>query len=270
MTDIRVYLVGGAVRDELLGVRSKDLDYSVVVGQVGKSPWGANTAYDLMRLDLLEKGFKIFLDTPEYFTIRARFPAGHVNEKMVGDFVLARRDGPYSDGRRPDWVEAGTLEDDLSRRDFSVNALAKAEDGSIIDLFGGQEDLKDRRLRAVGDPRDRLTEDALRAFRAIRFAITKGFTIDEDLMSAMRTVRVLDALANISAERIKDEMHKCFAFDSVTTMMFMVREFPVYLDVMQSKGIWLEPTMKTPKGVRPVKQATPDGGNTCTGFGGMK
>jgi len=244
MTNIKTYLVGGAVRDELLGLRSKDLDYVVVVEDAPTVEW----AWTGMRDYLIDQGFKIFLETPEYFTIRARFPKGHVNEKIVGDFVLARKDGPYTDGRRPDWVEAGTLEDDLRRRDFTVNALAKAEDGSIIDLFGGQADLADRRLHAVGDPRERLTEDALRAFRAVRFAITKGFHIDDELSNAMRTLRVLDALEqNIAAERIKDELHRCFAFDTVMTISFLTRHFPAYLPIMQAKGIWLRPTMETPK-----------------------
>lgn len=245
MTETQMYLVGGAVRDELLGVRTKDYDYTVIVPDAPTIEW----AWTGMREHLEAEGFKIFLETPEYFTIRAQFPKGHPNARTTADFVLSRKDGPYSDGRRPDWVEPGTLEDDIFRRDFTVNALAKDGDGTIIDLVNGRADLDSRILRAVGDPLERMKEDALRVFRAVRFSVTKGFTIDPSLRSAMKTFSVLDALhENIAAERIKDELHKCFAFHTPDTMRILVTEFPELLGVMYHKGIWVEPTMKTPKG----------------------
>lgn len=246
MTDIQMYLVGGAVRDGLIGKPTKDYDYTVVVDPaLGLT---LDESWDFMRDHLKDLGFKIFLETPEYQTIRAKFPKGHEHESVTADFVLARKDGPYTDGRRPDWVEPGTLEDDLRRRDFTVNALAEAEDGTIIDLFGGIEDLDSRRLRAVGDPRERLREDALRALRAVRFAITKGFYIDADLAYAMHTEAVrYDLEHNISTERIKDELHKCFAYDSYETIMFLAHNFPQYLSVAVDKGIWFEPTTRAAK-----------------------
>jgi len=246
MTDIQMYLVGGAVRDDLLGVKSKDLDYSVVVDPA--LDLTIAEAFTFMRDHLNDLGFKIFLETEQFLTIRAQFPLGHENEKQTADFVLARQEGPYTDGRRPDWVKPGTLHDDLSRRDFTVNAMARAEDGSLIDPFNGLDDLINQNLRAVGNARNRLKEDALRAMRAIRFAVTKDFAIDPDLAFAMRTVAVQTALVeNIAAERIKDELHKCFAFNSVETIVFLMHNFPTYLDIIQQKGIWLEPTMKAAK-----------------------
>lgn len=245
MTDIQMYLVGGAVRDGLIGKPTKDYDYSVVVDpSLGLT---IEESFQFMSDHLGDLGFKIFLSTPEYQTIRARFPKGHEHEKVTADFVLARKDGPYTDGRRPDWVKPGTLEDDLRRRDFTVNAMAETEDGTIIDLFGGIRDLADKRLRTVGDPIDRLSEDPLRAYRAVRFAITKGFTIDKDLEFCMRVLRVQDGMRAVAAERIKDELHKCFAFDTVATLELMTSSFPFMLDIMQEKGIWLMPTMKEPK-----------------------
>ena len=232
----------------VLGLPVKDYDYTVVAE--GITDGDAQRGYGLMKAELEEDGFKVFLETPEYFTIRARFPKGHPNEKITADFVLARKEGPYSDGRRPDWVKVGTLEDDIMRRDFTVNALAM-EEGSddIIDLVGGLDDLRDMRLRAVGDPTDRLTEDALRAFRAVRFSVTKGFFIEDDLAFAMNKVNVREALRNnISSERIKDELHRCFAFDTVGTIMFLAEHYPTYLNIMTDKGIWLEPTLKDRKG----------------------
>lgn len=243
MTNVKMYLVGGAVRDRLLGLPVKDFDYSVVVSDADS----IETAWTEMRKHLESLGFTIFLETPEYFTIRAKFPEGHVNEKITADFVLARRDGPYSDSRRPDWVKPGTLEDDLSRRDFTVNALAEDEDGNIIDLFGGQRDLMFRRLRAVGDAKARLLEDPLRAFRAIRFEITKGFQMDDELRDAIRTVAILDALETVSVDRIRDEMYKCFAYDTVDTVVQLAWTYPTLLHVMDRKGIWLIPSNKEKK-----------------------
>lgn len=250
MTDIKMYLVGGAVRDRLLGLPVKDFDYSVVVPpftESGTVIYTGEVAFEMMREHLETLGFKIFLETPEYFTIRAKFPKGHVNEKITADFVLARREGPYSDGRRPDWVVAGTLEDDLSRRDFTVNAMAEDENGNIIDLFGGQRDLTFRTLSAVGDAKARLLEDPLRAFRAIRFQITKRFRLDDELRDAIRTVSVQDAMENISVDRIRDEMHKCFAYDTVDTVIELAFTYPEMLGVMGRKGIWLIPSNKEKK-----------------------
>lgn len=240
MTEIKTYLVGGAVRDELLGISSKDLDYTVTV--IGVET--VDEAWNAMRNHLKTQGYTIFLETPEYFTIRAKFPKGHVNEKQTADFVLAREEGPYSDGRRPDWVKPGTLEQDLSRRDFTVNALAKAEDGTIIDLFDGQFHLSKRLLVAVGEPRDRFLEDALRVFRALRFMITKDFKLSADLRTAIYNLSVMDKVEEVSVERIREELHRCFAHDTVRTVSVLAHEFPGLLGVMDRKGIRLMPTLK--------------------------
>ncbi|QIG57956.1 tRNA nucleotidyltransferase [Microbacterium phage PauloDiaboli] len=244
MTYIKTYLVGGAVRDKLLGLPVKDFDYTVVVGNAKTVP----EAWDAMRAHLKAEGFTIFLETPEYFTIRAKFPKDHENAKITADFVLARQEGPYSDGRHPDWVKPGTLADDLRRRDFSVNAMAEDGDGNIIDYYQGRRRLEHRVLEAVGDPRDRMTEDPLRALRAVRFAVTKGFKIEHDLAYAMRTMKVLDSLRNdISVDRIRDELFRCFEYDTVKTIAFLYDQFPMYLDIMAERGIWLKPTMEKRK-----------------------
>ena len=222
------YLVGGHVRDTLLGLRSKDKDYAVEAD-----------SFDHMRSWLLAQGAEIFLETPQYNTIRVRF-----NGEAV-DFVLCRKDGPYSDGRRPDYTEPGTIYDDLARRDFTVNAIAQdPQSGEFIDPHGGLDDLSERILRAVGDPSERLEEDALRAFRALRFAITKNFTIDRDLDYALRTVRILHLMDNVATERIVNELHRMFKHDSIGSMLFLVNSYPMYLGVIESRGIWFEPTVK--------------------------
>lgn len=241
---IAMYEVGGAIRDDLLGLKSKDRDFVCVV----EGASDIDTAWDALKDHLVGGGYTIFLETKQYLTLRAKFPKEHVNYPQTCDFVLAREEGPYVDGRRPAWVRPGSLETDLKRRDYTVNSLCRAEDGTLIDLFDGYKDLMNRDLRAVGDPLERLNEDALRAFRAIRFAITKGFMIDGDLSYAMKTVSVLKALEdNIAADRIRDELTKCFAHDTVRTVSVLAHEFPELLGVMDRKGIWLRPTLEKAK-----------------------
>lgn len=104
----------------------------------------------------------------------------------VCDYVLCRKDGPYRDLRRPDFVEIGTLEDDLGRRDFTVNALAMTDDGFIIDLFDGLTHLKDRRLVTIRDPLTCFKEDPLRILRALRFSLTHDFTLDDKIQKVFR------------------------------------------------------------------------------------
>lgn len=235
---ITFYEVGGCVRDEFLGVRSKDIDYSVVVNYVGDDPFG----YMVAKLKSL--GFTVFLETPEHLTVRAQFPKGDGNPTLTADFVLARKEGTYSDGRRPDKVEPGTLMDDLARRDFTMNAIAKDADGSYIDPFNGRADIADRIIRAVGDPYERLAEDALRAVRALRFSVTKGFTIEKELREAMEYIDVLDSIVqNISDERIQQELSKMFRHHTIGSL-YNLAEFPVLTRAVFSGSVSLDATMK--------------------------
>ena len=237
---VQLYEVGGAVRDELLGLRVKDIDYTVVA-----------SSYDEMRQFLVDQGFGIYLEKPEYLTITAHFPkdASHFGGRAIpkgkgADFVLARKDGAYHDARHPDSVELGTLEDDLARRDFSVNAMAKSADGEIIDLFGGLEDLKWMRLSCVGSAEIRFTEDALRALRAIRFAITKGFTPDDDIISALDSAWLPPLLASLPIERVEGELKQCFKFDTLKTMAVLNSLSAALLRAIFRDGLWLAPTLK--------------------------
>jgi tRNA nucleotidyltransferase/poly(A) polymerase len=253
MTNIRAFEVGGCVRDDLLGLRSKDIDFAV------EAP-----SFEAMTMWLLNEGFEIFLSTEEFLTIRARFPrddrAPLGREGMTADFVLCRKDGPSSDGRRPDFVEPGTIEDDLARRDFTVNAMARRvfEGGhwmgtfrdDLVDPHGGREDLKEMRLRFVGNPFSRLAEDGLRALRAIRFAVTKGFMLDHTVTASIRSLSDpnngagIDLLGGVSMERIREELHKAFKHDTIATLA-LLDEFPIIKNhVFRSGGLWLEPTMK--------------------------
>ena len=140
-----------------------------------------------------------------------------------------RRDGAYSDHRRPDAVQfSSSLEEDLARRDLTVNAMAMDLRGHICDPFGGQEDLSRRVLRCVGDPLRRLDEDALRIMRTLRFAAVLGFTIEPDTSAALH--RRAPLLADIAAERILVEMNK------LLTGEYMASVLLAYPDVL---GVFL-------------------------------
>lgn len=250
---MEMYMVGGAVRDELLGVKSNDIDFSVVLG--ANSNWIGPDPFRYMVDELKEMGFRIFLESPEFLTVRAQFPKGdqRVNrlnrftldrEGLTADFVLARKEGTYTDGRRPDVVEVGTLLDDLSRRDFTMNAIAKGPDGSLIDPFDGEKDIAAEIIRAVGNPYDRLTEDALRAVRALRFSVTTGFRIESMLAHAMQHPNVLNAIRNkISDERITAELSKMFRFNTLHSVVTL-GQFPLLTEAMFYGAVSLDATMK--------------------------
>lgn len=249
---MKMYRVGGCVRDQILGDESKDIDFTVVLEDSDMRKWFVNGGGDpfwVMVNELALMGFKIFLESPEYLTARAQFPKGPstINSKrsnLTADFVLARKESGYSDGRRPDVVIPGTLEDDLARRDFTMNAVAIGDDDEFIDPFNGIADIKTRLIRAVGDPFDRMNDDALRAVRAIRFSVTKGFRIDRQLAFAMETASVLDKIRyNISDERISEELSKMFRFDTRHSI-YVLNEFPSLTDAMFAGKVSLDSTLK--------------------------
>lgn len=257
---MKMYEVGGCVRDEILGVPSKDIDYSVVLEDKDFYPnhMGQRSVHDkmdpfsVMVRKLENFGFQIFKEDAEFLTVRAQFPKGgghwadgRSTAGLTADFVLARKESDYADGRRPDKVEPGTLEDDLSRRDFTMNAIAKDANGSYIDPFNGRRDIERRIIAAVGDPAERLHEDALRAVRAIRFAVTKRFRIEGQLMKVlMFDTDLHDKIANnISDERIAVEVHKMFMHNTMASLDIL-NNYKGLTDAMFAGKVWLDASMK--------------------------
>ncbi|MCC6533927.1 MAG: multifunctional CCA addition/repair protein [Burkholderiales bacterium] len=180
---MKVYAVGGAVRDELLGLPVKDRDY-VVVGA---------TPEDLLRLGYRPVGrdFPVFLH-----------PETHE------EYALARTERKSGRGYRGFQVYAApdvTLEDDLARRDLSINAMARAADGALIDPFGGAGDIRARRLRHVGPA---FAEDPVRILRVARFAARLGFTIAPETMALMRTMVDEGEVDHLVAERVWQELSR--------------------------------------------------------------
>ena len=228
--DVKMYLVGGYVRDKILGVKSKDMDYSV------EAP-----SYDAMKEEIERRGGTIFLEKPEYLTIRARVP-----NMGAADFVLCRKDGSYVDGRRPEDVEPGTLMDDLARRDFTMNAIAMDEDGNYIDPHGGQADIERRLICCVGDAEDRFEEDHLRMLRAIRFAITKDMYLSPKIVELFDDTFMVDKIALIAIERVREEMLKCFHCNTLDTLKRLERfsHLREVLFSMDCGGLWLKPTLE--------------------------
>lgn len=229
---VEFFQIGGSVRDEILGVRSKDIDFTCVAD-----------SYEEMRDAVLASGMKIVVETPEFFTIRAVAKKPFMGFTGGLDFVWSREEGPYSDGRRPDWVEPGTLFQDQARRDFTINSIAKAADGSFVDPFDGQTDIQKGIIRAVGDAEDRIREDALRGLRALRFSITKGFEIDRDIERCMQRGWFIEALESVSKERQREEMEKMFAHDTAASMRLLMR-FGSVMATVFSDGLRLSATMK--------------------------
>lgn len=238
----RIFRVGGTIRDELDGVPSNDEDFTVVATDFTN----ASSAFDAFVAHITEQGFRVFESRPEFLTVRARVPIGHplAARTNVADFVLARKDGFSSDGRRPDFVEAGTLMDDLARRDFTINAMARDENDNLIDPFDGQTDLFMRSLRFVGDPQQRIAEDGLRVLRAFRFMVTKNVTPTADTWNALISPGASMMLSKVATERIREELNKMFQHDTLAALDLMASLPNHTKRVMFSDNLWLKPTME--------------------------
>ena len=189
----RGWIVGGCVRDLLLGKKPKDWD----------------VATDALPKEV-KRIFPRVIDTGiAHGTVTV------LMNRVPYEVTTLRGEGAYSDGRRPDAVEfVNDIDADLARRDFTINAIAfDPTVGEVIDPFGGQGDLASRLVRAVGDPRERFAEDGLRVLRAARFAATLGFGVDDATLRAMGEERSHATFKKVSAERIRDEWTKTMLAD---------------------------------------------------------
>ena len=181
------YVVGGCVRDSLLGLTPHD--------------------WDLCTSALPQQGMELF---GEEKCIPTGLQHGTVTVKQGGglyEITTFRTEGTYTDGRHPDEVHfVPDVREDLARRDFTINAMAYNEEEGLIDPFGGQADLQSGILRAVGVPHQRFTEDALRILRLYRFAARFGFAIDPPTAQAAQ--ELCAHLDCVSVERIEEELAK--------------------------------------------------------------
>jgi tRNA nucleotidyltransferase/poly(A) polymerase len=161
---------------------------------------------------------------------------------------MARKEVGYIQGTRRPILVLGTLEDDLIRRDFTLNAMAVDEDGVLIDLFGGKKDLAIGLLRTPLPAAQTMMDDPLRFLRALRFSITKKFSIDDAIIFAMRQPDILEKLEKVvSAERIREEVFKMMKADTVRTLeLFRETEeiLPGFTRLVFGRGLWLKPTFE--------------------------
>lgn len=179
------YVVGGCVRDSLMGREPND--------------WDITTDAEPLQVKGL---FRRTIDTGlQHGTVTV------MNHGVGYEVTTYRLDGEYDDHRRPDSVTfSKNLADDLMRRDFTINAMAYHPEKGLVDLYGGTEDLEGKRIRAVGDPDARFNEDALRILRAVRFAAQLGFQIEPETQEAIR--KHVKELSFVSIERIETELTK--------------------------------------------------------------
>lgn len=185
------YLVGGCVRDLLRGETPSDYD---------------------MTSDVLPEAVLALFGEHAHPT---GLPHGTVTVVSGGhpiEITTMRRDGAYRDNRHPEAVAfTRNIEEDLARRDFTVNAIALTVDGTIVDPFGGQRDIEKRLLCCVGDAQTRFSEDALRILRLLRFAAVLGFDIDADTAAAASVCR--DRMRSVAQERVYAELNKMICGD---------------------------------------------------------
>ncbi len=193
----QAYYVGGCVRDWLRGVPCADVDIATNAG--------------------LEDITRLF---PHAKIVGEAFSVALVDGVEVATF---RQDGPYTDFRHPDYVRmVATIEEDLSRRDFTFNAMAMDAQGVLHDPYGGQRDLTDRMVRFAGAADQRLREDPIRAIRACRFAALIDGTLDEAARVAMQTHGAL--LGNVPRERIQFELNKILLLDQCGPALHLLEQ----------------------------------------------
>ncbi len=215
------YLVGGCVRDMIMGNTPNDFDITT-----NATP---------------EQIIEIFPDTfyeNNFGTVGVVINHGQETEEVV-EVTPYRTESKYSDKRHPDSVlYSNNIKDDLQRRDFTINALAyRVASGELVDLYGGEEDIGKKQIKAVGEPKMRFEEDALRILRAIRFSATLGFHVEHNTKEAIKDMA--GGLLEISSERIRDEFVKIVMSDNPMHALVLAEELGVlkYVVPELEKGI---------------------------------
>ncbi len=212
------FVVGGCVRDSIMGKFAND--------------------WDMTTSSTPEETLEVFKN---YRTIPTGIKHGTITvliDKHPLEITTFRIDGEYTDNRRPDSVNfTRNIENDLSRRDFTVNAMAYNKTDGIVDLFGGVKDIENKIIRCVGDPDKRFQEDALRIMRAIRFSATLGFEIEKETAESIRRNKHL--LNNIAAERIRVELEKLLLGDDAERILLEFSDviFEIIPELEKTSGV---------------------------------
>ncbi len=241
-------IVGGAVRDLLLSKDTTDWDFTTDATPEQILPLFTESFY--------ENTYGTVMVAQKHLNEQFGIKDSETNDELVYDITTYRSDGEYRNHRKPESVVWGkTIEEDLKRRDFTINSLAlrilthtPAETTSgtltvnteIIDPFGGEKDLQEKLIRTVGDPNDRFAEDALRMLRAVRFAVQLGFVIEKETGDAIAIHA--PSLSHISSERISSEFMKMIASDRPASAIFLLDQFGLLEHIL--------PELLTTKGVK--------------------
>jgi len=201
-----IYLVGGAVRDMLMGKKIHDWDLAT------------DAAPEEVSAIMRKNGGKVIPTGIKHGTVTVLF------KNHSAEVTTFRTESDYSDGRRPDKVSyAKTIEEDLSRRDFTMNAIAmRLPGGEIVDPYKGAKDIKAELIRCVGDASQRFNEDGLRPLRAVRFASQLGFIIEQNTLDAIPLA--LHVCEKVSWERVRDEINKIIASSLPSQGLYLMQE----------------------------------------------
>lgn len=208
----KAYVVGGYVRDYLRKIKTNDIDICTNA-----------RVKDLMEI------FKDYKVTPlEYGNILLE------TKDYLYEITTFRKDIDYIKNRKPIIEYVDTLEEDITRRDFTVNSICMDKDGKIIDLLNGKKDLNKKIIRTIGDPYFKIKQDSLRILRAIRFASCLNFKIEDNLKNAIKENK--DLLKDLSYERKKEELTKIFTSDNKAYGIKLLKELDL-LEVLELTNI---------------------------------
>ena len=213
-----IYAVGGCVRDSILDIEPKDIDFCTnATPEQMKYVSKFIRYYSHMGLEIIPTGEK-------FGTLTFRF--SEFDEQY--EITTWRADGRYTDGRHPNEVSyAKTLEEDLKRRDFTCNAIAWNPIKGYVDPFNGRQDIENKIIKCVGNPEERFNEDALRIIRLVRFALKYNFEIDEATIRA--AYKYVDKIKMVSWERIGAEFSKIFQFKLHLCHSRKLRDFLLFI-----------------------------------------
>ena len=226
------YLVGGCVRDLLMGREPKDWDVTTNAKPEEIVPLFEKTVYE-NTFGTVGVCLPVSQETQTGEVNHPPAPTGETTEKpeyMIIEVTPHRIEAKYSDFRHPDEIKfSDKLEDDLKRRDFTVNAMSY-RNGVITDMWNGLKDIEEKVLRTVGDPKDRFSEDALRMLRAIRFSCQLDFSVAYETVDNI--VKNSDLIKNISGERVRDEFVKIILSKNPSTGIVMLHKFGLLKNII--------------------------------------
>jgi poly(A) polymerase len=249
----QAYMVGGCVRDLLLGREPADYDVATdatpdQVMQIFPQTYAVGAQFGVVLVPILSEGHDFSRAVAGQEKPAALAPEG----KGCIEVATFRNDGLYSDGRHPDQVSYTTNpEEDVRRRDFTINGLLldPLDGDRVLDFVGGREDLKAGVIRTIGDPRQRFREDKLRMLRAVRFAARFGYAIDSATMTAIQSAA--REIAQVSRERVRDEIVKMLTEGRARRAFELLDESRLLAEVL--------PEIAKMKGVQQPPQFHPEG-----------